>query len=254
MVNHHDSYYQDIIGKINYHISENQWIEAMKLVKNELEMPYIPRNHEIVLQDLHHEITANIKANSKLQIHEWNLTEISRILLNPFDEELHTMAFYYLQSHNVRLILPTIRKYLASKDFNNINKTQLLFLLSNQGIDETITIVKTHGTFQVNPKQLVPWHELPIYTSITKLFEDEVHIDNPGIYGICLFLLDSYIENLFPELPNDKQTSALAAALYVRACSLQFITVTLISSAKKFQTTTTLIRKYLNIINKQQII
>ncbi|WP_342277193.1 DUF3196 family protein [Spiroplasma endosymbiont of Nebria brevicollis] len=252
MVNH-DSYYQDIIGKINHHISANEWVQAMKLVKNELEMPYIPRNYEVTLQDLHHEIATNIKVNSKPQIHEWNLTEISQVLMNPFDEEFHPVAFYYFQSHNVRLILPTIKKYLASKDFNNINKTQLLLLLNSQGIDETMTVVKTHGTFQINPKQLIPCHELPIYTSITKLFEDEVHIDNPGIYGICLFLLDSYIENLLPELPNNNQASALAAALYVRACSFQSITVTLIASANKFQTTTTLVKKYLNIINQQKI-
>ncbi|WP_308149406.1 DUF3196 family protein [Spiroplasma sp. AdecLV25b] len=252
MVNH-DSYYQDIIGKINHHINANEWVQAMKLVKNELEMPYIPSNYEVTLQDLYHEIAANIRVNSKPQVYEWNLTEITKVLMNPFDEELHPVAFYYLQSHNVRLILPAIKKYLASKDFNNINKTQLLFLLSNQGIDETITVVKTHGTFQINPKQLMPCHELPIYISVMKLFEDEVHIDNPGIYDICLFLLNSYVENLLPELPDNNQVSALAAALYVHACSFQSITVTLITSANKFQTTTNLVKKYLNIIKQQKI-
>lgn len=252
MVNH-DSYYQNIIGKINHHISTNEWTQAMKIVKNELEMPYIPRNHEIILQDLYHKISTNIRLNSKPQIHEWNLTQISEILMNPFDEERHPMAFYYLQSNNVRLILPAIKKYLASKDFNNINKTRLLFLLNSQDINETLTVAKTNGTFQINPKQLIPWHKLPIYTSIVKLFEDEVHIDNPGTYAICLFLLDSYIENLFPELPNKNQKAPLAGALYIRACSLQFNTVTLLTSANKFQTTTALVKKYLKIINQQQI-
>ncbi|WP_342272809.1 DUF3196 family protein [Spiroplasma endosymbiont of Acasis viretata] len=252
MINH-DNYYQDIIGKINHLISENKWDQAMKLVKHELEMPYIPIHHEVTLQELHHNITTHIRLNSKNESHEWNLERISHVLMNPFDEDLHPVAFYYLQSHNARLILPTIKIYLTNKNINNINKTQLLFILNNQGIDEEIEVIKGHDTFKINPKKITQWQESLVYLKITKIFEDEVHIDNPGIYGICLFLLDSYFENLFPTLPNKNQAAALAAALYIRACSFQFISVKLVESAKKFKTTTTLIKKYLSIMIQQQI-
>lgn len=252
MINH-DNYYQDIIGKINHLITENKWDQAMKLVKHELEMPYIPIHHEITLQELHNNIITHIRLNNKNENHEWNLEKISSVLMNPFDEELHPVAFYYLQSHNARLILPTIKIYLANKNINNINKTQILFILSNQGINEEIEVIKSHDTFKVNPKKITQWQESPVYLKITKIFEDEVHIDNPGIYGICLFLLDSYFEDLFPALPNKNQAAALAAALYVRAYSLQFISVKLVASAKKFKTTTTLIKKYLSIMIQQQI-
>ena len=252
MINY-DNYYQDIIGKINHLITEQKWDQAMKLVKQELEMPYIPINFEITLQELHHNIVTNIRVNTKAKSAEWSLEEISQILLNPLDEDIHPVAFYYLKNHNVRLILPAIKTYLISKNFSNINKTQLLFLLNSQSINEEILVVKTHGIFKINPSILLPWQELPVYKTIVAIFEDQVHIDNPGIYGICLFLLDSYIENLFPTLPNNKQASALAAALYIVACSLHFINVTLVASAKKFQTTTIVIKKYLDIIKKEQI-
>lgn len=252
MINH-DNYYQDIIGKINHLITENKWDQAMKLVKHELEMPYIPIHHEITLQELHHNIITHIRLTNKNENHEWNLERISCVLMNPFDKELHPVAFYYLQSHNARLILPTIKNYLSDKNINNVNKTQLLFILSSQGIDEEIEVIKSHETFKINPKKITQWQESLVYLKITKIFEDEVHIDNPGIYGICLFLLDSYFENLFPTLPNKDQASALAAALYIRACSLQFINVKLVASAKKFKTTTILIKKYLSIMIQQQI-
>lgn len=252
MINH-DNYYQDIIGEINHLITENKWDQAMKLVKHELEMPYIPIHHEVTLQELHHNITTHIRVNNKLENHEWNLDKISRVLINPFDEKLHRVAFYYLQSHNARLILPTIKNYLANKNINNINKTQLLLILSKQDVDEEIVVIKSHDTFKVNPKKIIHWQQSLIYLKITKILEDEVHIDNPGIYGICLFLLDSYFESLFPTLPNKDQAPALSAALYVHACSLQFISVKLVASAKKFKTTTTLIKKYLNIMIQQQI-
>lgn len=252
MINH-DNYYQDIIGKINHLITENKWNQAMKLVKHELEMPYIPINHEITLQELHHNIITHIRSNSSNENHEWNLERISQVLMNPFDEELHPVAFYYLQSHNARLILPTIKIYLTNINISNINKTQLLFILSNQGIDEEVEVVKNDDTFKINPSKITQWQESPVYLKITKIFEDEVHIDNPGTYGICLFLLDSYFENLFPKLPNKNQASPLAAALYIRACSLQFINIKLVVSAKKFKTTTSLIKKYLNIIIQQKI-
>lgn len=252
MINH-DNYYQDIIGKINHLITENKWDQAMKLVKHELEMPYIPINHEIKLQELYRNIITHIRLNSKNKNHEWNLERISQVLMNPFDEEFHPVAFYYLQSHNARLILPTIKFYLANKKINNTNKTKLLFILANQDIDEEIEVIKNHDTFKINPKKIRQWQTLPVYLKISKIFADEVYIDNPGIYEICLFLLNNYFENLFPFLPNKNQAAALAAALYIRACILQFISVKLVGSAKKFKTTTTLVKKYLNIIIQQQI-
>lgn len=248
-----DSYYQEIIDKIKNLILENNWNHALILVKDELKMPYIPNEQETILKLLQDEIENHLTINTKIKNRDWNLQEISKVLMNPFDEELHPMAFYYLQSQNVRLILSEIEKYLISKIFSNANKTELLFILKNQDINQDFKVVKTHGVFIVNPSKLIPWNDLSIYQAIVKLFEDEVYIDNPGIYHICLSLLESYIENLFPMIPNKNQAKPLAAALYIRACSLQFINVTLTYCSNKFQTTSTLIKKYVTIINEQQI-
>lgn len=250
-----DNYYHEIIAKINHLISQEAWDQALILVQEELAVSYIPKQYHEQFQKLHSDIVFNLKAQKEQEPKNspWTLAMISKLISNPLAEEQHPIAFYHLQNYNVRLILPVITEYLSNPNISNINKTRLLVVLQKQGIKEELKLVKNHGTFLVSPTKFPLWYDLKVYQNIIKLLEQKIYSDNPSLFQICNFLLNNYFESLMPKVPHLKHTNAIAAAIYIRACSLQFIRVTLLSSSKMFHSTAELIKKYLLDLNEHKI-
>lgn len=241
-------YYQTIIVKINHLITENKLSQAFALVEEELQVAYIPQQYQEQLQKFHNEIVFNLnqeKNDADIVSNFWTLAKITEILNDWVKQEQHPTAFYFLQNYNVRLILPVITNYLLNPNITNINKTRLLILLKNQNIDQEFQVTKTQANFVINPVKLLVWYDWKIYQQVNQLLSKIVYVDNPGLFQICHYLLNSYFESLMPSIPSLKHVNPIAAAIYIRACSLQFIRVTLISSARMFHSTSTLIKKYL---------
>lgn len=251
-----DNYYHEIIAKINHFINQKAWDQALILVQEELAVSYIPKQYQEQFQKLHSDIVFNlkmIKDNQEETNSIWTLPMISKVISDPLVEEQHVIAFYHLQNYNVRLILPIITEYLLNPNISNINKTRLIMVLKKQGIKEEFQVVKSHGIFNIKPTKFPLWYDLKIYQEINKLLEKTIYSDNPSLFQICGFLLNNYFESLMPKIPNLKHVNAIAAAIYIRACSLQFIRVTLVSSTKMFHSTSTLIKKYLLELNQHKI-
>lgn len=248
------NYYQDIIGKINHFISEKNWQEALKLVKEELDVVYIPSYYEEQFNSLYHEIITNINHEKKVFLNDtWSLEKILEVINDVNKSELHLVAFYHLQKHNVRLILPIIITYLINIRNNDFNKTQLLYILKEQRVDQEIEIIKFNEKIKLNPVKLIFWKESDIYKIINKDLQKKVEVDNPGLYKICIYLLNNYFQCLVPKLPSIKQKNALEAAVYIRSCNLQFMKVSLLSAATKFNSTQSLIKKFLLDMQKHEI-
>lgn len=251
-----DNYYHEIITKVNNLISEKAWEQALTLVQEELAVIYIPRQYQEQFQKLYSDIVFNLKLkkeNSKEENNFWTLAKISEVINNYQEEEQHPIAFYHLQNYNVRLILLAVVDYLLNPNNSNINKTRLLIVMKNQGIKDEFKVVKTHGTFTISPIKFPLWYELKIYQKISKLLEQKVYSDNPSLFQICSFLLNNYFESLMPKILHLKHTNAIAAAIYIRACSLQCIRVTLLSSSKIFHSTSIIIKQYLLDLNQHKI-
>lgn len=251
-----DNYYHEIIVKINHLINQKAWEQALNLVQEELALTYIPKQYQEQFEKLYSDIVFNLKTENEDKTMSnaiWSLAMINKVISNPLDEEQHPIAFYHLQNYNVRLILPVIIDYLLNTNISNINKTRLLILLKKQGIKEEFQVVKSHATFTISPVKFPLWYDLKIYQNINKLLEQKIYSDNPSLFQICVFLLNNYFESLMPRIPNLKHTNAIAAAIYIRACSLQFIRVTLLSSTKMFHSTSELIKKYLLDLNQHKI-
>ncbi|MGL5268505.1 MAG: DUF3196 family protein [Spiroplasma sp.] len=251
-----DNYYHEIIVKINNLISQEIWEQALVLVQEELAVAYVPKQYQEQFQKLYSDIVFNLKLKNENQEEKnnfWTLAMINKVISNFENEEQHPIAFYHLQNYNVRLILPSVINYLLNPNISNINKTRLLIVMKNQGIKDKFKIVKTHGTFTISPVKFPLWYQLKIYQNISKLLEQKVYSDNPSLFQICNFLLNNYFESLMPKVLHLKHTNAIAAAIYIHACSLQFIRVTLLSSGKLFHSTSVLIKQYLLDLNQHKI-
>lgn len=251
-----NDYYQTIIVKINHLITEEKLSQAFDIVKEELQVAYIPQQYQDQLQKLHDEIVFNLnqeKNDSDVVTNFWTLAKITKTLNDWTKQEQHATAFYFLQNYNVRLILPVITNYLLNPNITNINKTSLLILLKNQNINQEFQVIKTHDNFVINPVKLLAWYDWKVYQQVNQLLEKIVYIDNPGLFQICHYLLNSYCESLMPSVPSLKHINAIAAAIYIRACSLQFIRVTLLLSARMFHSTSTVIKKYLTDLKMHKI-
>lgn len=249
-------YYQSIIVKINHLISEKKFVQAFDLVKDELQVAYIPQQYQEQLQNLHDEIIFNLNQEQKdsdMVTNFWTLSKITEVLNDWIQQEEHPTAFYFLQNYNVRLILPVIVNYLLNPNITSANKTRLLILLKHQNINQEFQVTKIHGNFVINPTKLVAWYDWKVYQQVNQLLEKVVYVENPGLFEICHYLLNNYFESLMPKEPSLKHINAIAAAIYIRACSLQFIRVTLLLSARMFHSTSNLIKKYLNDLKRHKI-
>lgn len=251
-----DNYYHEIITKINDLINQKSWEEALTLVQEELAVTYIPKQYQEQFQKLYIDIVFNLKLKNENHVKEndfWTLDMISEVINNSQDEEQHSIAFYHLQNYNVRVILIDLIDYLLNPNIGNINKTRLLVVMKNQGIKDKFKVVKTHGTFIISPINFPLWYQLKIYKNIIKLLEQKVYSDNPSLFQICSFLLNNYFESLMPKVLHLKHTNAIAASIYIHACSLQSIRVTLLSSSKLFHSTSILIKQCLLDLNQHKI-
>lgn len=215
-----NNYYLHFIKEIKKLISEKKYDQAQIKLKTELDLPYIPREYEIELIKLYQEVLAEIPQVKPI-IKQWDLATITAIINNPFDEEIHLVAFNFLESQNARQILKTLRDYLKNNLFSNYNKMHLLFVLKKQEVNEEFIVNKTHGQYLLNPLTIPEFHETEHSKIVKKFLEDLVYNDNPSLEQVCWYIWENYWYNQYPQLPERVQLNSLLAAIIHRAKIMQ---------------------------------
>lgn len=218
-----DNYYDQFLLAIAELLKHGHYHEVQKKLKSELEMPYIPKQYEDKIIKLYKNVNEKTKLtfdNNKIK--QWDLETIRNIIINPFDEEIHLVAFYHLSKQNIRQILPTVRKYLLSDVFRNENKTHLLLVLKEQEVNEEFDVFKTHGKYIINPINIVSFNDEPLTKRIQAILDETIYIDNPSLMQICWYVWENYWYNFYPLLCDLKQVKALVTAITYCAQKMQF--------------------------------
>ncbi|MBH8623285.1 DUF3196 family protein [Spiroplasma sp. hyd1] len=247
------NYYDELINEIEELIDNSNYNDALTKLKTELTIPYIPQNIEKKLETLLKEVNAKMLEQQPNPNSVWTLAKISEILTNPTDEETQLLAFHYLKDQNLRKILPVIRKYLVNKKVSNFAKIYLLYLLKEQEINEVFQVQKTNGFFKLNPQEMTPYQEEEQVKLVLQLLDQWVYNDNPSLYHTCLYLLETYYYDLYPQFIVNNEIEALAVAIIYQGQVMYNEKITIKVLAEQFDVALPIVQKYLLSLNNKTL-
>jgi len=142
------NYYDELIAEIEKLIEEGEDREAEHLIRNELSMPYVPRDIEEKLKVLLHDLVQKNSLPASL-----STEQIEEYL---FQDELHQlMAVSQLADRNLRNCIELCSRYLKS-DGNPNAKAYLLLSLILQEVDADLVLKRNEELIPFNPSKLIP--------------------------------------------------------------------------------------------------
>lgn len=224
-----DTYY-DIISMYVTALKElGEFEEAIQILIEELSMPYIPYQYELLFNTAYDQILlekqeANYELESKNQI--FSIEEIEQILKNKdCNEDLLYMALDQLQQLNIRLIIPTIRDYLRSPNKHFFAKSLLIEILIDQQVDEELEVEKFGIIYNINPSYMTLVLEQGQYVGVLRCLENALENDNPSLLEQCREYLEYYLYSIYPKEIYEEEYRLVAATIHYYIMTLQFMDV-----------------------------
>lgn len=200
-----NSYYQNLLGEIVRLFAENDPEKANRLIQNELDLPYVPKDALEALEKVRDESAAERKAPgaSRDDIEQW-------INGTPAQKE---RAAASLQSMNLREYHAEVQKLLLDPALIQEFKGELIEALMQQKIDEPYTMVRDGMEISFVPSLLTEKKNDPVYRQAKKDLEDWFYADNPSFCHFCLQLLDQEVLETRPFDFEGTDPAALAASI-----------------------------------------
>ena len=159
------NYYDDALLKIENLINDGKYEDALKVIDEELNVPYVPKDIETKLNYLLDEIKPFIH-----KIESISLEDLEKYLF--MDKEHQLIAVSELDKYNLRDYVDLCNKYLSSDGFKNA-KVLLIDSLIRQEINEEIHYIDSGMDYTFIPKYIVPIEMSDGFVSSKKLLEDE---------------------------------------------------------------------------------
>lgn len=203
-------FYDIMIIYLHSLINIDEKEKALKLVKEELSMPYIPMNYEDKFIEIYKEI-AYIEKEGK----EYNLSreKIEEILCLEEDKNLIILAIVELCKLNIRDFYDCINEFFK-RDVKNIYKVMLIDALRGQGVDKQFIINNHNQEYKVIPTYSENVLESKDYIYIRKLLEDKIGNKEVSICSMALENLMLYLSDIYPSCLEEEDYSCLACALH----------------------------------------
>ena len=165
------NYYDEMIDRIKRLIDDEKYDEAGRLIANELEMPYVPKDAEEKLKELYDELCYFRPAQKDLSD-----KKIEEYLFSDSDHQL--LAVNELDHRNLREYIPLCEHYLSSEGFANA-KALLIDSLIAQQIDHIFECCKGKEKIRFNPSLMKRVNETDVYRFCLRLIY-EAYLKEPS--------------------------------------------------------------------------
>lgn len=222
--------YYDVVSMYVMTLKElGEYDEAINILIEELSMPYIPYQYEMMFNTAYDEVLlekqeAQYVVESKNQI--FSIEEIEQVLKNnDCNEDLLYMAIDQLQQMNIRLIIPTVRDYLLNPKRHFFAKTLLMEILIDQQVDDEFEIEKFSQYYHINPSYMPLVLEQSCYEGIANYLQKGLEDDNPSLFEQCIDFLEFMLYALYPQDIYEDEFRVIAAAIHYYVATLQSIDV-----------------------------
>ncbi|WP_084040367.1 DUF3196 family protein [Williamsoniiplasma luminosum] len=209
-------FYEELKQELELLKQQKDFSAALKLIEQELQMPYVPHEFEQYLINLKQEITSEMMSEQTRNQKQYDVKELIKMLNDEQDLASQALAIKALEHINVRPILTEIEHYLMNAIMPDENKTLILFILNAQQINQSVKMQKTNGFYTLNPMELQINQFNQNFDQVVLMIENAIGNENPSISQIaCSSALIFMLIN-FPA-PNQIAANNLAAAMIKQA-------------------------------------
>lgn len=204
-----NKFYDIMIIYLNSLINIGEKEKALKLVKEELSMPYIPMNFEDKFLEIYKEV-AYIEKEGK----EFNLSreKIEEILKLEEDKNLIILAIVDLCKLNIRDFFDCISTFFK-RNVKNVFKVMLVDAMRGQGVNSEFILVNKGKEYKVIPSLCENVLESKDYIYIRKIVEDRIGNKEINICSNVLENLMLYLSDIYPNNVDEEEYETIACAL-----------------------------------------
>ena len=195
------NHYEETEEKIRKLILEKEYEKALRLIENELELSYVPRDFEETLEEL----LGDIKEET-FKVNSLDEEEISSYLF--MDESHQLLAVDALDKRNLRDQIPLCQKYLSESDFLN-GKALLIDSLIGQQIDHEFVLKKNGNVYHFNPSKMLRTSDTELFAKTASLL-DEHFMKEPSKLILAKQLLYKELMLSMPQLPDIEQSKEIS--------------------------------------------
>lgn len=201
-----NTYYKSIISKVKKMINQKKYDDAIFILEDELETPYIPVEFQTELEDM----LINISADKNYFEGLSKIEHLNRDqLLNKIFEnnKLNSSAihlFFERYSNNIKeKELLYFENVFLNRNLNNDEKTLLFEALAFQRIDYTFKFYNKNvkEDFEINPINTLIFEQIPLFKNSQKLIDD-LASKEPSLLNFCFNILFLIYKYYFPVIPS----------------------------------------------------
>lgn len=206
-----NTYYEELIEKVELLINEAKFEEAYQIVAEELELPFIEKKYEDKLIAYYNELKPHVmKANPK----SFDEEDIDALLHGSLDEVF--LAIEQLRKSNIRNHLDAIQDYLDDSP-NFLAKAYLIEAMMEQNVSQTFRVEHEGLMVEFNPCFIEPMMESQGAILVMKYLRDWFENDDPTFLMMCMETLfkEAYLMLPFNIEVEDALQIAIAIVLYV---------------------------------------
>lgn len=203
-----DSYYEDILKKAE-NLKQNQEYEAcLKILEEELSMPYIPKEYEDRLVANYNECRSVVMQDRKQRVYDED--DIAILLKGSLDEAF--LAIEQLKKSNIRNHLTEIQEYLKEAP-HYLVRSFLMEAMMEQNITDEITVDIDGLEVRFTPCYIEPPMESDGVVAAISFLRDWFENEDPTFLMMCV---ESLVREAYLKLPfNVEEDEALDLAVAI---------------------------------------
>lgn len=207
-------YYDVTKYKILFLMGLNKNIDALLIIKNELDVPYVPKDFLAFLNEKQKEINIILsdKTNKTL-----SYDEIANIDL--VDEKTLIRMLSRLKEFNLNGLVNKFQSILNNGSISSLTKTLLIATLSDYKLDYDFTIVKNDVLIKFNPKTVKDIRENENYIYLERKLIDTNDLTINEI-DLLKRLYMTYLLDIYPLIVSENYCDDIYTAVYLLASNM----------------------------------
>lgn len=205
-----DTYYEDILKKVENLKQDEDYDACLKILEEELSMPYIPKEYEDQLVNHYNECRSVVRQNRKAKTYDED--DIADLLNGSLDEAF--LAIEQLKKSNIRNHLTEIQEYLKNEP-HYLVRSFLMEAMMEQNITDEITVMIDGLEVVFTPCYIEAVMESDGVIKAIDYLREWFENEDPTFLMMCV---ESLVKEAYLKLPfNVDEDEALALAVAI-AC------------------------------------
>ena len=197
--------YEDILREIHSCMEEEDYEEAMRMVKRELGMPYVPKDVEAQLTKLHSDLVYRLsEAKAPRPVDPEKLLAMLK-----GDGQMQLAAVSGLARLNLRDYMDDLKRYLAAKPCVEA-ASLLLEEIASQGIRDVLVYDKEGVEYTFFSDEITPVHASAGFLRALAILKEKIEADEPSRFRLARSVLVHEAYTYLPLSYEEDEAEALA--------------------------------------------